>query len=244
MLDIPAQIGEEEEYVRATRRGGATGVFWSVVIGGVLAAWLHSSQIALPSDLAEVQEDRLLDPAPSAEAATVAYPAGHRLRRRGWVLRRVLLLADAAALRGRDRLDRRVVGQHQRRRPGRLGVRARRVLRLGALRPRLRPLPQRRAPGGAADRRRRARRDPARHADHVGGRARARRDGDRPARHGPDRALLGARNRVRAHDQGDRAGSDEPPLRRARADADRRRRPGRLARSRGNSAAAPNTVSK
>jgi len=61
-----------------------------------LAAWLHSSQIALPGDLAEVQEDRLLDPLPRAEAATASYPAGHRLRRRGWVLRRVLLLADAA----------------------------------------------------------------------------------------------------------------------------------------------------
>jgi len=61
-----------------------------------LAAWLHSSQIALPGDLAEVQEDRLLDPPPRAEAATASYPAGHRLRRRGWVLRRVLLLADAA----------------------------------------------------------------------------------------------------------------------------------------------------
>jgi exopolysaccharide biosynthesis polyprenyl glycosylphosphotransferase len=83
--------------VRATRRGGASGVLWSVVIGGVLAAWLHSSQIALPSDLAEVQPEPAPDPAPRAEpAAKVSHPAGHRLRRRGWVLRRVLLLADAA----------------------------------------------------------------------------------------------------------------------------------------------------
>ena len=62
-----------------------------------MAAWLHSSQIALPSDLAEVQPEPALDPAPRAESpARVSYPAGHRLRRRGWVLRRVLLLADAA----------------------------------------------------------------------------------------------------------------------------------------------------
>jgi exopolysaccharide biosynthesis polyprenyl glycosylphosphotransferase len=71
-----------------------------VVIGGVFAAWLHSSQIALPGDLADVQEELPADRAPRAEpAASVSYPAftGHRLRRRGWVLRRVLLLADAAA---------------------------------------------------------------------------------------------------------------------------------------------------
>jgi hypothetical protein len=71
-----------------------------VVIGGVFAAWLHSSQIALPGELADVQEELPADRAPCAEpAASVSYPAftGHRLRRRGWVLRRVLLLADAAA---------------------------------------------------------------------------------------------------------------------------------------------------
>ena len=86
--------------MRATRRGGAAEVLWSVVIGGVTAAWLYSSQIAVPGDLADVREEPRLDPvAPVEPAAKPAYPrfAGHRLRRRGWVLRRVLLLADAVA---------------------------------------------------------------------------------------------------------------------------------------------------
>ena len=83
--------------MRATRRGGAAGVLWSVVIGGVIAAWLHTSQIVLPSDLTEAQEEPRLDPAPRPESPRASDPAfaGHRLRRRGWVLRRVLLLADA-----------------------------------------------------------------------------------------------------------------------------------------------------
>jgi len=89
--------------VRATRRGGAAGVLWSVVIGGVAAAWLASSQIALPSDLADVREEPRTDPVAPLEPATKpAYPrfAGHRLRRRGWVLRRALLAADAVAFAG------------------------------------------------------------------------------------------------------------------------------------------------
>ena len=91
---------EEEGYVRATRRGGAAEVLWSVVIGGVAAAWLYSSQIALPGDLADVQEEPRTVPAPPVELEPkTSYPAfaGHRLRRRGWVLRRVLLSADAMA---------------------------------------------------------------------------------------------------------------------------------------------------
>ena len=86
--------------MRVTRRGGAAGFLWSVVIGGVAAAWLYSSQIAVPGDLADVREESLPDPVAPIEPATKpAYPrfAGHRLRRRGWVLRRVLLLADAVA---------------------------------------------------------------------------------------------------------------------------------------------------
>jgi exopolysaccharide biosynthesis polyprenyl glycosylphosphotransferase len=68
-----------------------------VVIGGVIAAWLHTSQIALPSGLTEAPEEPRLDPAPPPESPSASDPAfaGHRLRRRGWVLRRVLLLADA-----------------------------------------------------------------------------------------------------------------------------------------------------
>ena len=85
---------EEEGCVRATRRGGATGVLWSGVIGGIAAAWLYASQIALPGELADaLEEPQPVDP----DAAPTAAPsAGHRLRRRGWVVRRALLTADAA----------------------------------------------------------------------------------------------------------------------------------------------------
>src|SRR3954469_16009563 len=71
-----------------------------MVSGGAAAAGLYSSQIALPSDLADVREEPRTVPEPVAEPQTKAiYPAfaGHRLRRRGWVLRRALLLADASA---------------------------------------------------------------------------------------------------------------------------------------------------
>ena len=215
--------------MRATRRGGATGVLWSVVIGGVLAAWLHSSQIALPSDLAEVQPEPALDPAPRAEPAGEGLLSGRppaSAPRLGAAARPAA--RGRSGLRGRGRARGHVPGRHQLRRPGRLGLRARRLLRVGAVRPRLRPLPERRAAGGTADRRRRARRDPARHADHVGRRARARRDADRHAAAGPDGALLGGHDRAAADGPGDREGRAQPPLRRARADADRRRGPGRL----------------
>jgi exopolysaccharide biosynthesis polyprenyl glycosylphosphotransferase len=71
-----------------------------VVIGGFAAAWLHSSQIALPSDLAEVQEALPRDEEElRSEGGSRAIPSfvGHKLRRRGWLLRRALFLADAAA---------------------------------------------------------------------------------------------------------------------------------------------------
>ena len=85
---------EEEGCVRATRRGGATGVLWSGVIGGIAAAWLNASQIALPGELADALEEP--QPVEPDAAPTAAPPAGHRLRRRGWVVRRALLTADAA----------------------------------------------------------------------------------------------------------------------------------------------------
>jgi exopolysaccharide biosynthesis polyprenyl glycosylphosphotransferase len=59
------------------------------------AAWLYASQIALPGELAEgLEEPRALEP--EAVAASAAPFPEHRLRRRGWVVRRALLLADAA----------------------------------------------------------------------------------------------------------------------------------------------------
>jgi exopolysaccharide biosynthesis polyprenyl glycosylphosphotransferase len=71
-----------------------------VVIGGVAAAWLYSSQVALPGDLADVREEPGAVPEPALELQTKAVNpafAGHRRRRRGWVLRRALLFADATA---------------------------------------------------------------------------------------------------------------------------------------------------
>ena len=231
MLDIPGRMRE--------KRGSAGDSSWGsgrgpLVCGDRRGGGCVAVQLADRSYRAiwrTCGRSPSLDPvAPVEPAAKPAYPrfAGHRLRRRGWVLRRVLLLADAVAFLAAVALVdvlRANIGLAD---PVVLGLRARRLLCLGAVRPGLRPLPERRDSGRAADGGRRAGRDPARHADHVGRRARARRDHDRPAAHGPDRALLGACDRVRAHHQGDRAGSAEPPLRRPRADADRRRRPGRL----------------
>ena len=89
---------DEKGYVRAIWRRGAAGVLWSVAIGGLATAWLHSSQIALPGDLADVQEAPADDETSHFEAAVEVLPTftGHRLRRRGWLLRRALLVADAA----------------------------------------------------------------------------------------------------------------------------------------------------
>ncbi|HEY7018688.1 MAG TPA: hypothetical protein VH297_09515, partial [Gaiellaceae bacterium] len=71
-----------------------------MVIGGAVSAWLSSSQIAVPGELTDVAEEPL-DGELRAEAVvpeSFASPhAGHRLRRRGWLLRRALLVADAAA---------------------------------------------------------------------------------------------------------------------------------------------------
>ena len=244
MLDIPGRMREEEEYVRATRRGGATGVLWSVVIGGVLAAWLHSSQIALPSDLAEVQPEPALDPAPRAESSRVSYPAGHRLRRRGWVLRRVLLFADAAGFVAAVALVELFRADINFADPAvwafGLGAFCAWVLfahgyglylndELQAVRPT---------------------------ADDVPGVILLVTlttwvgvlvlDASQIAtpQLGLTARLLGRRDRAAADGPGDRKGGAEPPLRRARADADRRCGPGRRPRSRGNWVAAPNTDSK
>jgi exopolysaccharide biosynthesis polyprenyl glycosylphosphotransferase len=68
------------------------------VIGGVAAAWLYGSQVAVPGDLQDVQEAPRTDVPDAVEETgrpSRRAVAGHRLRRRGWVIRRVLLLADA-----------------------------------------------------------------------------------------------------------------------------------------------------
>ena len=72
---------DEKGYVRAIWRRGAAGVLWSVAIGGLATAWLHSSQIALPGDLADVQEAPADDETTHFEAAAEVLPTftGHRL---------------------------------------------------------------------------------------------------------------------------------------------------------------------
>jgi exopolysaccharide biosynthesis polyprenyl glycosylphosphotransferase len=73
------------------------------VIGGIAAAWLNSSQIAVPGDLPKVREDAWTSDRERDEPVARTFaPAftGHRLRRRGWLIRRALLVADAAAFVG------------------------------------------------------------------------------------------------------------------------------------------------
>jgi exopolysaccharide biosynthesis polyprenyl glycosylphosphotransferase len=62
---------------------------------------LYGSQVAVPGDLADVQEAPRTDVPETAEDAwrpSYGTVAGHRLRRRGWIIRRTLLAADAAGL--------------------------------------------------------------------------------------------------------------------------------------------------
>ena len=93
--------------MRAIRGWGGVEILWSVLLGGFAAAWLHGSQLTWGGELAEpaplpVREEpepRAL-PLPVAPAAEPVAPAfeSHRLRRRGWLLRRALLVADLVAL--------------------------------------------------------------------------------------------------------------------------------------------------
>ena len=68
-------------------------LLWSVLFGVALSGRLTSSEIGLPRDLAPVSEpaEDLLPP--PAELA----PSRHRSGRRGWLMRRALLVADATA---------------------------------------------------------------------------------------------------------------------------------------------------
>src|SRR5262249_47890750 len=95
--------GMKRENVRATGRGGAAGGLLAVVIGGGGAGWVYGSQGAGPGDSPDVEEAPRHDVAEPVEgAASPRYgtAAGHRLRRRGWIIRRTLLLADAAGFLG------------------------------------------------------------------------------------------------------------------------------------------------
>jgi exopolysaccharide biosynthesis polyprenyl glycosylphosphotransferase len=90
--------------VRAFRGWGGIGILWSVLLGGLAAAWLHGSQLTWGDELAEQAPATVLDPLlegpePRAIPGTLG-PAleNHRLRRRGWLLRRALLVADFGAL--------------------------------------------------------------------------------------------------------------------------------------------------
>ncbi len=84
--------------MRSVGRGGPAGLLWSVLLGAAVAAVAQSSQIALPEDLAEAAEPRLDDTAPAERRSAAArVQRGHRLGRRGWLLRRTLLAADAIA---------------------------------------------------------------------------------------------------------------------------------------------------
>src|SRR6266487_2659694 len=96
---------DEEGYVRAIRGWGGCEILWSVLLGGFAAAWLHGSQLTWGSELVEpaplpVREEPEPKPVPLPVAPAFETPAfeSHRLRRRGWLLRRALLVADLVAL--------------------------------------------------------------------------------------------------------------------------------------------------
>src|SRR5262245_39563132 len=83
----------------ARRLGGGA---WSALVGFVALVWLTSSQITWTGDVAEPVAEpgvrrRHDDRSGVLEAAAAGGTATHRLRRRGWLLRRSLLLADVAA---------------------------------------------------------------------------------------------------------------------------------------------------
>jgi exopolysaccharide biosynthesis polyprenyl glycosylphosphotransferase len=85
--------------VRAIRGWGGVEILWSVLVGGLAAAWLHGSQLTWDGEAAEQAPTVLDEPELRAWTQPLA-PAleSHKIRRRGWLLRRSLLVADLAAL--------------------------------------------------------------------------------------------------------------------------------------------------
>src|SRR4051795_3394571 len=80
---------------------------WSAAVGFLALTWLTSSQITWSGDIAEPIAEPLIDRTRRTEtieagvdsiaASFGAHTGDHAMRRRGWVLRRALLLADLAA---------------------------------------------------------------------------------------------------------------------------------------------------
>ncbi|HJQ73413.1 MAG TPA: sugar transferase [Gaiellaceae bacterium] len=65
-----------------------------MLVGVAASAWLRGSQLDLPGELADLRDL----PADVREPlGALAGPGDHRIRRRGWIMRRALLAADAAA---------------------------------------------------------------------------------------------------------------------------------------------------
>ncbi|HUK95648.1 MAG TPA: sugar transferase [Gaiellaceae bacterium] len=75
--------------MRGARGCGAVDVVCSALVGAVAAAWLTGSQQIVGEDVVEQAAAPVEAPLPLRS---------HRLRRRGWLLRRGLLLADLVAL--------------------------------------------------------------------------------------------------------------------------------------------------
>ncbi|MGZ4256607.1 MAG: sugar transferase [Gaiellaceae bacterium] len=75
-------------------------ILWSVLLGGLAAAWLNGSQLSWGGELVEPAPLPVLDEPEAMAVPASAAPAfeSHRLRRRGWLLRRTLLVADFGAL--------------------------------------------------------------------------------------------------------------------------------------------------
>jgi exopolysaccharide biosynthesis polyprenyl glycosylphosphotransferase len=78
--------------VRVKGRGQLAGLFWSLLIGALAAAWA-SSEVGVEVDAPPA----LLAPT-VADSPAVPDISEHTIRRRGWVLRRALLIADVIAL--------------------------------------------------------------------------------------------------------------------------------------------------
>ena len=78
--------------MRGKGRGGLAGLLWSLLIAALAAAWA-SSEVGIEAEA----RPTLLAPA-VPEPAAIPDLSGHAIRRRGWVLRRALLVADVSAL--------------------------------------------------------------------------------------------------------------------------------------------------
>jgi exopolysaccharide biosynthesis polyprenyl glycosylphosphotransferase len=78
--------------VRVKGRGEWAGLLWTLLIGALAAAWA-SSEVGI-----EAEAPTALRPVAAPEPVAVPDISEHAIRRRGWLLRRALLVADVAAL--------------------------------------------------------------------------------------------------------------------------------------------------